>query len=193
MIGEWLRSKTKTAMAKAAGFIGRSGVPPNVLTVTGFVLTLPVAYLLAGGRWQGAGLLLLLSGLFDALDGAVARATGRTSPFGAFLDSTLDRFGEAAVYLGLMVYYLQRGEFLGGLLVYLTIVGSFMVSYARARAEGLGVEGKGGLFTRFERLALLVLVLLLKHPLEGLLLLAVLSNITALQRVYLVWRRLSTR
>jgi len=191
MIGEWLRGKTKDAITRVAVFIGRSGISPNALTVTGFALTLPVAYLLAKGRWQGAGLLLLFSGLFDAIDGAVARATNRTSPFGAFLDSTLDRFGEAVIYLGLMVYYAGKGDPLGGVLVYITIVGSLMVSYARARAEGLGVEGKGGLFTRFERLALLVVALLLKRPLVALVLLAVLSNLTALQRMYLVWKRLS--
>ena len=191
MIGEWLRGKTKAVVTRVASFVGRSGIPPNALTVTGFILTLPVAYLLSKGLWRSAGLLLLVSGLFDALDGAVARAMNRTSSFGAFLDSTLDRFGEAVIYLGFMVYYLHKGEFLGGLLVYITIVGSLIVSYARARAEGLGVEGKGGLFTRFERLALLVVALLLKRPLEALMLLAVLSNLTAVQRMYLVWKRLS--
>lgn len=108
--------------------------------------------------------------------------TGNVSAFGAFLDSTLDRFAEIALYLGLL--YLYRGTSLETLLIYLAITGSLMVSYTRARAEGLSVECKVGLFTRLERLAVLVLGLLLEQVLIALVILAVFSNLTALQRMW---------
>jgi CDP-diacylglycerol--glycerol-3-phosphate 3-phosphatidyltransferase len=125
-------------------------------------------------------------GLLDAVDGALARVTDRATRFGAFLDSTLDRFGEIALYLGLL--YLYRGSPLETLLIYLTITGSLMVSYTRARAEGLGIECKVGWFGRFERLAVLVVGLVLEQVLIALVILAVFSNLTALQRIWHVRR-----
>jgi phosphatidylglycerophosphate synthase len=166
--------------------LSRTGISPNALTVCGFVAMLAVAWILASGHERIAGLLVILVGLFDALDGALARLTGKTSAFGAFLDSTLDRFSEIALYLGLL--YLYRGDTLPTVLVYLAITGSLMVSYTRARAEGLGLECKVGLFTRLERLAVLVVGLILERTLWALVFLAVLSNLTALQRMWHVWR-----
>jgi len=190
VIGEWLRGKSRAFVNRVARFIGRSGISPNAFTISGFLLTIPVACFLARGLWQAAGLMLIPAGLFDTIDGAVARATGKESPFGAFLDSTLDRFGEGVIYLGFMLYYLQGNPRLGGLLTYITIVGSLMVSYTRARAEGLGVECKGGFFTRFERIALLIIGLLLAKPIVTLGALALFSNLTAIQRMYAVWKKL---
>jgi CDP-diacylglycerol--glycerol-3-phosphate 3-phosphatidyltransferase len=147
---------------------------------------LGVAWVLAQGYERCAGVLIVVVGLFDALDGALARSTGQTSRFGAFLDSTLDRFAEIALYLGLL--YLYRADPLATVLVYLSITGSLMVSYTRARAEGLGLECKVGFFTRLERLGVLVLGLLLERTILALLVLAVFSNLTALQRMWHVWR-----
>jgi CDP-diacylglycerol--glycerol-3-phosphate 3-phosphatidyltransferase len=147
---------------------------------------LGVAWVLAQGYERWAGVLIVVVGLFDALDGALARSTGQTSRFGAFLDSTLDRFAEIALYLGLL--YLYRADPLATVLVYLSITGSLMVSYTRARAEGLGLECKVGFFTRLERLGVLVLGLLLERTILALLVLAVFSNLTALQRMWHVWR-----
>ena len=193
MLGERLREKARKPLEKIAKIIGVSGISPNLLTLTGFLFTLPAAFVLALGKWQLAGVILILASLFDVVDGAVARAMGKVSSFGAFLDSTLDRFSEAAVYLGLAVYFLKSQNFTGSVLCYLTLVGSFMVSYARARAEGLGVECREGLFTRFERLLVLILGLLISKPLWALWVLAPFSNLTALQRIYLVRKTLRNR
>ena len=171
-----------------ARLINRTGISPNLLTVMGFVLTVGVAYVLATGHLQIGGVLLALAGLFDALDGTLARLAGRRSRFGAFLDSTVDRFSEAVIFMGLLVHYTQHGGRQESFLIYATLVGSLMVSYARARAESIGIECKGGVLTRFERAVVLVVGLILNQMLITLWIMAVLSNFTALQRIYLVWR-----
>ena len=188
MLSKWVRKATRVFFEAAARLIHRAGISANALTLVGFVLNLVVAYLLAQGGFFLGGVLVIMGGLLDGLDGAVARLSGSPSRFGAFLDSTVDRFSEAVVYLGLLLFYLQQGARQESLLIYATIVGSLMVSYARARAEGLGVECKAGLLTRFERLFILVCGLLLNQMLITLWILAVLSNFTALQRTYLVWK-----
>jgi CDP-diacylglycerol--glycerol-3-phosphate 3-phosphatidyltransferase len=113
---------------------------------------------------------------------------GRKSRFGAFLDSTVDRLSEAVIFLGLLVHYTQHGGRQESLLIYATIVGSLLVSYARARAESIGIECKRGILTRFERAVVLVVGLILNQMLITLWAMAVLSNFTALQRMYHVWR-----
>jgi CDP-diacylglycerol--glycerol-3-phosphate 3-phosphatidyltransferase len=183
---EVIRARTRGLLTSIVSPLARAGVSPNVLTIVGFLAMVGVAWVLAQGYERWAGLLVIAVGLFDALDGALARSTGKTSSFGAFLDSTLDRFAEIALYLGLL--YLYRGDTLASVLVYLAITGSLMVSYTRARAEGLGLECKVGLFTRLERLGVLVLGLLLERTLLALFVLAVFSNLTALQRMWHVWR-----
>jgi len=181
-----LRERTGGLLAFFVRPLARAGVSPNVLTLVGFLAMVGVAGVLALGYERLGGLLIVAVGLFDALDGALARSTGTTTTFGAFFDSTLDRFAEIAIYLGLL--YLFRGETAVVLLVYLAITGSLMVSYTRARAEGLGLECKVGLFTRLERLATLVIGLVLQRTVLALLVLAVLSNLTAVQRMWHVWR-----
>jgi len=171
-----------------ARLINRTGISPNLLTVMGFVLTVGVAYVLATGHLQIGGVLLAVAGLFDALDGTLARLAGKRSRFGAFLDSTVDRFSEAVIFMGLLVHYTQHGGRQESFLIYATLVGSLMVSYARARAESIGIECKGGILTRFERAVVLVVGLILNQMLIALWIMAVLSNFTALQRIYLVWR-----
>jgi CDP-diacylglycerol--glycerol-3-phosphate 3-phosphatidyltransferase len=171
-----------------ARLISRTGISPNLLTVIGFVFTVGVAYVLATGHLQIGGVLLAVAGAFDALDGTLARLVGRKSRFGAFLDSTVDRLSEAVIFLGLLVHYTQHGGQHESLLIYATIVGSLLVSYARARAEGLGIECKRGILTRFERAVVLVVGLILNQMLITLWAMAILSNFTALQRMYHVWR-----
>jgi CDP-diacylglycerol--glycerol-3-phosphate 3-phosphatidyltransferase len=183
---EALREHTRGLLAFVVRPLARAGVSPNVLTLVGFLAMVGVGGVLALGYERLGGVLIVVVGLFDALDGALARSTGQTTDFGAFFDSTLDRFAEIAIYLGLL--YLYREETVAMLLVYLAITGSLMVSYARARAEGLGLECKVGLFTRLERLATLVIGLLVKQTVLALLVLAVLSNLTAAQRMWHVWR-----
>jgi CDP-diacylglycerol--glycerol-3-phosphate 3-phosphatidyltransferase len=181
-----LRDRTRDLAAALVRPLARAGVSPNVLTLAGFLAMVVVACVLALGHERLGGLLIIPVGLLDALDGALARSTGRSSVFGAFFDSTLDRFAEIALYLGLL--YLYRGNSLAVILLYLAITGSLMVSYTRARAEGLGLECKVGWFTRLERLLTLVVGLILEQTVPALLVLAFFSNLTAAQRMWHVRR-----
>jgi CDP-diacylglycerol--glycerol-3-phosphate 3-phosphatidyltransferase len=186
-----LRKHTSGLLTSIVSPLARVGISPNVLTLVGFLAMLGVAVVLALGYELLGGILIVVVGLFDALDGALARSTGQTTTFGAFFDSTLDRFAEIALYLGLL--YLYRGDLMAVLIIYLAITGSLMVSYTRARAEGLGLECKVGLFTRLERLATLVVGLLVGRTTLALAVVAVFSNFTAVQRMWHVWRATTTR
>ena len=136
----------------AAKIISKTGVTPNMLTVMGFLVSIAAAVLIAKEYFLAGGLVVLFAGAFDLLDGPVARVTGKTTKFGGFLDSTLDRLSEAAVLAGILAYYafFEKGTW-EPLLAYGCFVGSVMVSYLRARAEGLGVKCEVGIFTRAER------------------------------------------
>ena len=174
--------------------LAKTGLSPNALTLFGFAVTLAVAWVLSTGRFFSGGLLVLFSGAFDFLDGALARATGRSTKFGAFLDSTLDRFSDAALFLGLLAYYASQGSHYQVILIGAALTGSLATSYARARAEGLGLKDEVGFFTRTERIILLAIGLIIGHwhsdaMVVVLWIIAVLSNLTALQRIYHVWRQ----
>jgi CDP-diacylglycerol--glycerol-3-phosphate 3-phosphatidyltransferase len=168
--------------------LARTGVTPNMLTVIGVALNTCVGLIIAAGYDRLAGVLLILTSLFDLLDGALAKATGKASKFGAFLDSTLDRYSEAAVLLGVMYFSLQRNLILNVYLVYIVIVGSLMVSYTRARAEGLGLECRVGWFGRPERVVVLCAGLIFDLMLPALIILAIFTHFTALQRMIHVQR-----
>ncbi len=194
MLNHIVRQRAQGLLNALALGLNRLGFTPNALTLIGFFATASVGWMLASGNFALGGLLIIATGAFDALDGTLARLTNRVSKFGAFLDSTTDRFAEGALFLGILYYFHQRGVILAPYLVYLTLLGSLMVSYARARAEGIGVECREGLFTRFERFTLLITALLLTEffgetpLLIALGVLAVLTNLTAVQRMWLVWR-----
>lgn len=184
------------AEAPAARLLAGLGVTPNALTLSGLAVAGAAAYLVAQGYLAAGGAVVLLSGLFDLLDGALARATGRVSRFGALLDSVVDRVSEAVVLLGLLVHYLDEPSRPGVALVYVALAASIMVSYVRARAEGLGVECKVGLLTRPERVVALGGGLIVGWWWPGtiivvLALIAALSIITTMQRVLEVRRALS--
>ncbi|MBT3363142.1 MAG: CDP-alcohol phosphatidyltransferase family protein [Chloroflexi bacterium] len=139
-----------------ARLLVKTKVTPNILTVIGYGFNVVVAVLIGYNILMAAGLVLLFSGLFDMLDGALARVTGKTSKAGAILDSVLDRFSEATVLIGLVVYYLYvSASNLGVILVFVTLTGSVLVSYVRSRGESLGLECKVGFFTRPERVILI--------------------------------------
>ena len=188
MLSERLRALTQGIRAPIARLLGGWGVTPNSLTVCGYLLSLPVMYVLATGRLRLGGVLVAVAAAFDALDGAVAREMGQSTTFGALFDSVMDRYSEATVFLGLFLYYLQGGATLELVLIYVIIVGSLMVSYARARAEGLGLTCKVGLLTRFERMVLLVLGLLVRRMPIVLGVMAVFTHLTALQRLHHIWQ-----
>lgn len=168
------------------------GVTPNALTYTGFLLTVVTALLLAWGYFRLGALVLLIAAFFDMLDGALARLTGQSSTFGAFLDSTLDRYSESVTFLALAIYYSHssatRTELI---LVFVILVGSLMVSYTRARAEALNIECKAGMLQRPERIILLLVGLLTGWMLPVLWIMAIFTNVSAVQRIYEVYWRTS--
>ena len=178
-------------MKPIARFIEGTGISPNALTILGFFLTVGVGYVLSLGYLRVGGVLVLLAAIFDALDGTLARMSGRTSRFGAYLDSTLDRFSEAVIYLGLLLHFMGQNASVEVVLIYVTMVGSLMVSYTRSRAEGIGISITQGLLTRTERIVLLVLALVFNLLTLGLWLLAIFCNVTALQRMWLVWQQIA--
>lgn len=189
MLTEWARRSFKWILDPLSRFLAWLGISPNTLTIVGFLLNCGVAYILATGNFFWGAFAVLAAGCFDALDGALARQSGRVSQFGAFLDSTMDRYSESVVYLGLVIYYARAGEITYLVLTYATIIGSLLVSYTRARAEGLHIECKEGLLTRAERVLVLILFLLINQMHIGLWILALLANFTAIQRIYVVWRK----
>ena len=169
--------------------LAKTPLTPNLLTLIGFLLAAVVAWVLATGHFFLGGFLVLLSGFFDILDGALARATGHVTRFGGLLDSTLDRFSEAVVFLGLLAFYVEAGALQESLLVCAALIGSMMTSYVRARAEGLGLRCEVGIFTRPERVVLLAIGLIADQMLVILWITAVLSNLVAVQRVVHVWQQ----
>jgi CDP-diacylglycerol--glycerol-3-phosphate 3-phosphatidyltransferase len=184
----WVRRQAEALMSA----IGRIPITPNQITVIGVALTFVAAVLVALGYLRWAGVVLIVAGTFDILDGALARSSGRSYPYGAFLDSTLDRYSEGAIYIGLAAYFastpgpLQRWLLLGTVAA---LAGSFLVSYVRARAQSLGFTCESGVFARPERVVVTVVGLIFGGVvLSGVVfLLAVLTNLTALQRIREVW------
>lgn len=170
--------------------LGRTRLTPSKVTVAGFVLITGAVWLLAIGAFRWAGCLILLASSFDILDGALARAKNEASRFGAFLDSTLDRYSEAFVFFGLLLHYERNAPGSTEVwLIYLAVSGSLLISYARARAEGLGFECKVGLLERPERVVLIVFGLLTGWMYLTLWALAILTHVTAVQRIFHVWRQ----
>jgi CDP-diacylglycerol--glycerol-3-phosphate 3-phosphatidyltransferase len=179
--------------------LARAGVQANWLTYLGFLLNCVVAVLVAQG-WLGVGgAMFLIVNALDFLDGAVARAAGTAGAFGAFLDSVLDRYSEAVVFVGLIAWYSRQDDLLALVFAALALSGSFMVSYCRARAEGLGMDCEVGLLQRPERIVILGIGLMLAeylHPtilVAVLVALAILTNFTAAQRMRHVSRLFAER
>ena len=160
-------------------------VTPNAVSVAGLAGNAAVGALVASGALLPGGIVLLLASALDLFDGALARATGRAGPIGALLDSTLDRFSEVIVLFGVLVYELDRGNREESALVFVAVAGSLLVSYVRSRAGELGVTLTEGLLTRPERVALLAAGLITGWLRVTLWILAILTVLTALQRLYL--------
>jgi CDP-diacylglycerol--glycerol-3-phosphate 3-phosphatidyltransferase len=181
---DMLRVRFKGVLDPAAAFIHRFGITPNMLTLTGLAGNIVAAVFLSQGSFLVAGLIILIVGPLDALDGALARLRGEPSPFGGFVDSVTDRYSELFIFGGLMLHYLQRGEWLWAGVVYAAAAGSILVSYTRARAEGVGFSAKCGLLTRAERFIILIPSLIFNFAEIGITFIAVFANFTALQRIY---------
>ncbi len=164
---------------------------PNALTMVGLCICAGSAVLVALGYLLPGGLLLLVASGFDILDGALARVSGRELRYGAFLDSTVDRYAEAITYIALLYYFIFHGHHtLEPMLVIFALTGSLLVSYVRARAQSLGFNGDGGLLARPERVVITVIGLVIAPLLVwALWVLAVLTNVTAMQRIWVVWQQ----
>lgn len=183
------RLRFKGILDPLARFFNRLGIAPNTMTLGGLIGNTIGAYLLSQGHMTIGGLIILAMGPVDALDGTMARLRGESSVFGAFVDSVADRYSELVIFGGLLVHYIQQGDWISIAGVYLAAAGSVLVSYVRARGQSLGMDTKVGILTRFERYLVLVPSLVLNFPVVGIWITAVLGNITAIQRILDVRRQ----
>lgn len=168
--------------------LAKWAVSPDAVTYLGLVLTIGVAVLAAIGEIRWAGVAYIVAALCDALDGTLARVSGKGSRFGAFLDSSIDRFEESIVFLGLSIHYAQVGGLLEIPLILVASIGSLMVSYTRARAEAVGVACKVGFMTRPPRVVIMIVGMILDQVLIALIVVAVTTLFTAFHRMYHVWK-----
>ena len=212
-ISEKNRARYLKIITPIGNFFAAMGVHPHALSVTGFLLSIMAGIIYGTGAFFWAAWVVVLAGTCDALDGQIARQTNKNSPFGAFFDSTLDRYSDVFLFIGL-AYHFAGGRGFAGIqgsdmmrdpspltvvIIILAIAGSFMVSYTRARAESLGIECRKGMMQRPERITLLIIGSLLGSiPKVGpllitctLLILAISSNLTALHRIFFIRQQLS--
>ena len=178
----------------------RGGITPNQLTLVGVAGNVGAAVLAGYGEFLFAGIVVLVFSALDFLDGALARKTGTATEFGSVLDAVMDRVSEAAVLFGLLVFFTDHGQQTESLLIFAAVVGSILVSYVRARAEIIGMRMREGVFTRLERVVLIGGALILTDILDeadvmtyALWALAVLANLTAVQRLWMVWQHSRTQ
>ncbi|WP_457626664.1 CDP-alcohol phosphatidyltransferase family protein [Persephonella sp.] len=167
-------------------FLNKIGITPNFLTFTGIGFVFLSGYFIYTGDFLKGGLLLLIGNLCDALDGALARKFNKESKFGAFLDSVIDRFSDFIPVVAVGLYFRENEIVL--VLSILTALFSFMVSYTRARAEGLGIDCKVGIMERAERSVVLIVSLIFNFVVAGLLIIAIGAFITTLQRIICVYK-----
>jgi CDP-diacylglycerol---glycerol-3-phosphate 3-phosphatidyltransferase len=200
MFSRRIQQRARQFVASIMRPLARLGIDPNVITLLGLLLSIVTAVVIGTGFIVAGGAFVLFAGIFDMFDGAMARVRNASTTFGAFLDSTLDRYSESIILAGLLFYALLNPNLHDKLwpwaneqqwmivLTFVAVVGSLMVSYAKARAEGLGLECKTGLLARPERVVILAIGLLTGTTIWALLLLAVLSHVTAIERIAHVWR-----
>ena len=187
------RISARYVESPAARLLEKMGLTPNQLTVVGLLLSGATAYLLSIGLFVAGGVLLILASALDMADGSLARLQGRATAVGALLDSTADRISEAVIFLGLLLFYISPRSISEVLLIFLALISSFMVSYLRARGEGLGVDCNVGVMTRPERVLVLAAGLLVGQIFVALVVIAAFSFITALHRFWHIQNELSKR
>lgn len=183
---DFLRVRFKGVLDPIGGFLNKIGLKPNMVTIFGLFGNIAAAYLLAIGEITWGGVLVLIFAPIDALDGTMARLRGETTRFGGFVDSVTDRYSELLVFGGLLIYYANQSLMIPTILCFIAAGGSLMVSYTRARAESLKYEAKVGFLTRVERYLILIPCLIFNWPLVALWVLAIFTNLTAIQRIYSV-------
>jgi CDP-diacylglycerol--glycerol-3-phosphate 3-phosphatidyltransferase len=183
-----VRQSAAILLAPLARLLQRLNISPNAITIIGMGFSIPASIALASGRWTAAILLILVSGLFDGIDGLLARQSNRVTRFGAFLDSVLDRWSDSALFIGLLIFYTRANMQMPAILSGVSLASCLLVSYTRARAEGIGAQCKSGLFTRLERFVALLGGLILNVMPIALWIIAALSTFTAIQRIYNTYR-----
>jgi len=181
-----LRIIFKGIIDPIGAFLNRLGITPNAITLLGLAGTTIGAYVISQGKMTLGGIILLLFVFVDVLDGTMARLRGESSDFGGFVDSVSDRYAEFITFGGLLYYFLAHQNYLGVMITFIATAGSVLVSYVKARAEGLGFTAKVGILTRVERYLVLIPLLVFNQPFIAVVLIALLGNITAFQRIVFV-------
>jgi CDP-diacylglycerol--glycerol-3-phosphate 3-phosphatidyltransferase len=188
MFTRWIGVGSRWLLEKIVAAITATGINPNVLTLFGLIVNFWAAALFAIGKFRSAALVIFFAGFLDMLDGQVARRAKRVTAFGAFFDSTLDRYSDMALYMGLLVYYAVNGRSAYVILAAVATAGSVMVSYSRARAESLIPTCKVGFMERPERVVLLILGGLFDRMAPALWVISVVSTITVIHRIVYTWQ-----
>lgn len=181
---DFLRKTFKHTLDPVGAFLNRLGLMPNTVTVLGLAGNIVGAYFLATGHLTTGGIIILFMAPVDALDGTMARLRGQPTELGAFVDSVTDRYSELVILGGLLFHFLSTGQQLAVILTYLAAAGSILVSYIRARAQAVGYDTKIGILSRVERFIVLVPCLIFNIPIVAMWIMAVLTNFTALQRIW---------
>jgi CDP-diacylglycerol--glycerol-3-phosphate 3-phosphatidyltransferase len=184
-----MRLVFKGVLDPVGAFFNRLGIYPNTMTLLGLAGNIIGAILIALGQMTLGGIIVLVMGLIDTLDGTMARLRGMPSEFGAFVDSVTDRYSELVIFAGLLYYFLNKGDWLSVLAIYIAASGAVLVSYVRARAASLGMDTKVGFLSRFERYLVLAPSLIFNIPLVGIWIIAIFANFTAIQRIVDVRRQ----
>lgn len=189
ILPDWIKNGFIKLLQPIIDIFIKAQVNPNMFTTIGFIVSLFSAYFFAVGSIRIGGVLILLAGIFDIFDGRVARATGQVTKFGALYDSTLDRYSEVIVFFGVIYYFIMANHILASVAASIALGGSIMVSYVRARAEGLGFSCKVGIMQRTERVVMLgITAMIYKYVLiAGVVFIAIFANVTAIQRIYYIW------
>jgi len=182
----FLRKIFKNTLETIGSWLNGIGITPNFITITGVIGNMVAAVLIAVGHLTWGGIIAMLMGPMDAIDGTMARLRNEPSKYGAFIDSVSDRYSELILLAGLLVYFVRGNFWIGILLVYFAAMGSVLVSYVRARAESLGYNAKVGILTRVERYLVIIPGIIAGKPEISLGIVAILANFTALQRFFFV-------
>ena len=190
-LGRYIRAIAKYP----GGILAKTKITPDQVTIVGLLANCAAAYFISQGNlsYLMIGILIWVAGFFDALDGSVARHTDRVTKFGSFFDSVLDRYSDSVIYLGILAYFLRSGNANYVILVTIAMIGSLAVSYVRTKAESLDLECEVGLMPRTARIVLLGAAFCIGQVFWGLLIVAVLTHLTVLQRILYVRKKLTKK
>lgn len=188
MLRKFVGNNIEKVLGGLASILHRWGIRPNVLTITGLVINGVAAYFYFRGFWMAGGFVILFAGLFDMLDGAVARAGENVSKIGGFFDSVIDRYSDFVIFGGVLAYFARQGDLTYTILVFILIVGAFMVSYVRARAELVIPKCNVGFLERPERIIVLAAGSIFDFLIPALWFLAVFTHLTAVYRIYYTFK-----